>query len=412
MIKKILASVGILGMSAAAFAVVPFLNQPDTQYPWVGQIRGASGVVIAPHWVLSAKHVASDGGTFAVGGLQYFPDYWINADGVAGRPATDLTLLHFPTVFPSYCVPYYGNVVGMIATMVGWGISGTERPDGTGYITDGNSGGIRRAGKNKISKLELIPDFIGDQVWALWYDLDGNGYDTWGDGGPIAGQIEATLGVGDSGGGMFVQIGGESRLIGICAFIDDEIDPFNPPSSPDPYYDYGDAGGGTALSVYKDWIQSTIGGPFVNPSSVQINHGTQGGGTLASFFASDDNRFGVQADELDPNPQLTLIGTSPTQAASQIYFHVETRASRSDMIQVVELYNYSNSNWDTVARWTKSATLSDSSDIYLAKTNLTQLIRQSTREMQARMTWIPISESTAFDGWASYVDQAVWQVAP
>jgi hypothetical protein len=65
-----------------------------------------------------------------------------------------------------------------------------------------------------------------------------------------------------------------------------------------------------------------------------------------------------------------------------------------------------------VARWTKSATLSDSSDIYLAKTNLTQLIRQSTREMQARMTWIPISESTAFDGWASYVDQAVWQVAP
>lgn len=402
--------------AVAGNAIVPFLNTPDTQFPYVGNIRGASGVVIAPHWVLSAKHVANNGGFFNLDSGQYTPDYWINADGTNGRPATDLTLLHFPGAFAGYYQPYFGNPVGQTMTMVGYGVSGTLRPDGWGYNITANSNTMRRAGQNKISKLELIPDFVGDAVWMLWYDLDGNGYDTWGDGGPVNGIQEAALGIGDSGGGMFILLNGQQRLVGICAFIDDEVNPYAPANSPDPYYDFGDAGGGTALCMYADWIQSVIGGPLINPSTVQVLQGSQAGGTLSSLFLSDNDRFQVIGDSLQPSPQILLTATSPTGTASQVYFTLETASSRLDMVEQTKLWNYFSNGgaggWDPNATWTRGVSMADSSITRLAAINPSQLINPISHQLKAQVSLIPASDVAASDGWLAEFDQAVWQVAP
>jgi len=408
MLKRVLWIVILVAQVCAAHAIIPFLNVPDPNFLYVGQIRGASGVAISPHWILCAKHVASTGGTFQANGVQYFPDFWINADGAAGRPATDLVLLHVPTTIPGYYQPYYGSVQGVHATIVGYGNSGVLRADNTGYITDGGSGQIRRAAKNRVSLIQQV-SFLGDLVMTLIFDVDGNGRDTFGDGGPIGSEPEGTYGVGDSGGGMFITIGGQPRLIGINAFL---FDLFTPAGSPDPLVDFGDGGGATALFAYADWIQSTIGGPTVNPAGFSVTMGVQTGGNLNSLFARDDNRITIQCDEMTPNGQIELVGFSPTATASQIHFNIESSSSRVDQTEIVRLWNYQTNQWDPAATYVRTPLTVDSRTFWLASTNLTQYIQFGTQEMRAQVTWIPISDTDVFDGWADRLDWAVWQVAP
>src|SRR4051812_20151895 len=106
--KKSFFSLAVFGcLSAPSLAII---NGSDaTLFDFVGQINGASGVVVAPNWVLTARHVGS--GTFTVNGFSQTPDQVFNTDGTGGAPNSDLTLLHFALPFATWSTPYYGNSV-------------------------------------------------------------------------------------------------------------------------------------------------------------------------------------------------------------------------------------------------------------------------------------------------------------
>jgi hypothetical protein len=235
-----------------ALAIVNGTDAPE--FTWVGQVNGASGVVVAPNWVLTATHVGV--GPFNYNGTNFTPDQVINADGLAGRPLTDLTLMHFSNSFATWSDPYYGSSVGQIVTIVGFGEGGVVRPDGTGLVVTQGTG-VRRKGVNVASRIqnEILPWVSATvPVSTIEFDLDGNGIDRFGDGGPLlnnGANIEASYGVLDSGGGMFLNVSGAWRLVGTNDF---RID-FNGNSNE---LDFGDGGGAVNLAAYQNWIEATI----------------------------------------------------------------------------------------------------------------------------------------------------------
>jgi hypothetical protein len=260
--KRICSIAALAVASAHSFAIINGVDAPD--FTFVGSVNGASGVVVGSNWVLTATHVG--GGPFTLNGTTYIPDTIINADGLSGRPLTDLTLMHFSTAFSSWSDPYYGAVTGQTMTIVGFGGGGTLRPDGTGFNQD-LPGGTRRKGVNVASVVttENLPWLGNAPVQVIEFDIDGNGIDTFGDGGPILNgntNLEATYAGGDSGGGAFLNISGVWRLVGTNDFI---FDANNPPNGNN--WDFGDGGGAIHLGAYQNWIESTIH-PVPEPASL------------------------------------------------------------------------------------------------------------------------------------------------
>ncbi|MHC4181630.1 MAG: hypothetical protein ACYSWU_29415, partial [Planctomycetota bacterium] len=78
-------------------------------------------------------------------------------------------------------------------------------------------------------------------------------------------ELEYLIAPGDSGGGLFVEMAGESLLAGVHSF--GFAPPLPSPDYPPPYgdgdidYDYGDGSGHTRVSAFNDWINATIPEP-------------------------------------------------------------------------------------------------------------------------------------------------------
>jgi hypothetical protein len=243
-----------LAASASAFAIIPDYG-PDLLYTGVGIVNttnsgfGASGVAIAPNWVITAKHV---GGT------------WFNQEGTwyqainrYNHPTADIALLEFSNTFSTYYNPNYTNVLGQAVTMVGFGQTGT--PNATGYTITGGAG-IRRKANNVADVFQPVSFNNVDFFDAYIYDLDGpvgNGST----GGPaIAG--EGGLWTGDSGGGWFIPVGVGFELVGVNSFVANL-------TGGSGANDYGDIGGAVALTSYQGWIESHIN-PVPEPATMAV----------------------------------------------------------------------------------------------------------------------------------------------
>ncbi|HLO97594.1 MAG TPA: hypothetical protein VK171_03270, partial [Fimbriimonas sp.] len=122
-----------LFLPLSAFAVVPGslsdVNTPDFEF--VGQIGGASGVLVGPDLVLTAKHVGA--GTFTMPG---FGSFGVVGGSVINDPNSDLTVFRINTggnVLPFATVDVSDMNFGDTVTMVGFGSSGQLNGAGTGY---------------------------------------------------------------------------------------------------------------------------------------------------------------------------------------------------------------------------------------------------------------------------------------
>jgi hypothetical protein len=244
---------------AAAFGVYPD-SGPDTTFTWVGTVNGASGVVIAPNWVITAQHVG--GNSFTVNGTTY------NADATYDAPTYDLHLMHFGNTFGGYYPLFNGDPLLQNVTLVGFGQTGTARADGTGFLNAGG-GGTRRAATNRIGLLQNL-DYNGWSTPCVIADLDapaGNNLsapynrDWFGDGGATAN--EGGLLGGDSGGGWFINVAGQWQVVGVSNYIfyDDSV---APPGDPDPYLAYGISASSAANLTdagVRDWVRTTVPEP-------------------------------------------------------------------------------------------------------------------------------------------------------
>jgi len=144
----------------------------------------------------------------------------------------------------------------------------------------------------------------------------------------------------------------------------------------------------------------------VLPTSFTRLGGTDGGGNLASLYADDDDRLGSQCDELDPNPSLEVVTTSPVQSVNQLEFKLISKASRTDMSVRIRLYNYDTSSWAEFAAG--PSTLNDSTDVVTITTDPNRFIEDGTREMKAQVIISPNAEVDGFDGWGGFYNQTIW----
>lgn len=257
----------------------------------------ASGVLIAPDWVLTAGHVVdglysgmADGLTdfgFVPGeqdptvGSPYLtppgsPYHEIDFDRTVSHPlwdgdltkGYDIALIHLSTPVTGItpAVRYTGTAeVGKVGTYVGYGMRGTGL---TGMLL---SDELRRAGNNM---LDLAggnnPTGTGGFDWAsdriVFSDFDdpgdADGINLMGTASLLA--LEYSIASGDSGGPLFVDFPDDGMgplLVGINSFVG-AFGPGDPlPGDNTPNSSYGDFVGATRVAAFNSWIDGVVAVP-------------------------------------------------------------------------------------------------------------------------------------------------------
>lgn len=229
----------------------------ESEYASVGKLTwtnsgggSASGTYLGSGWVLTAGHVAAAAGatgmTFNLGGNTYhastsqiYPTYTGNSG--AGN---DLALVHLDSFSTSMAsATLYNGLaeVGQIGTSVGYGMTGTGL---TGSVL---AAGTKRAGNNLIGGLGSVYGYSDNLLLA---DFDAPGSSST-DPKAISLPLEYLPAPGDSGGGLFADIGGQTVLVGVTSFLVGISDGTANAS-------YSDLAAWTRVSSFYDWIGSIV----------------------------------------------------------------------------------------------------------------------------------------------------------
>ncbi len=229
-------------VAAAAFAaaIITRDDVPDAEYHALGgrpefasvarilvdSGGSASGVLIAPRWVITAAHVASaqpptrmhvdmGGERIAVRRVVVHPEYLSHAG--LQRPPFDQALLELErasSVRPSPLASVLPSA-GTLATIVGYGVGGPGARE---------AAGTRRAAHNRVDQLggrwrgrEWAPHLL-----LLDFDVPGReSRNALGSG--VAEPLEGIASGGDSGGGLFVHRDGAWELAGTFSLSSVEV---------------------------------------------------------------------------------------------------------------------------------------------------------------------------------------------
>lgn len=149
----------------------------------------------------------------------------------------------------------------------------------------------------------------------------------------------------------------------------------------------------------------------VDPMSFAITGGVHAGGNLTSLLFSDDNRLLLQCDEFDDVGVLEVTTTSPIASPTKLRFAFESSASRADLTEILDLWNYTTNQWVTIPP-SAVTTMTDRRRVFVVTSNVGQFVKLGTAEMKARIRWIPQNDNGAIDGWNIRVDQTIWFVGP
>ncbi len=145
---------------------------------------------------------------------------------------------------------------GQLATLVGYGLSGTGN---VGYTVSPNFR-VKRSGQNNMEYFEGDDELNFASGREVWYaDFDGGGLDTFCDFGiachpGLGNDKEAGIGGGDSGGSTFLFDGNDYYLMGNNTF-GSNFGPGGPPPGA-----FGNYFGGMVVGAYADYLENATGG--------------------------------------------------------------------------------------------------------------------------------------------------------
>jgi hypothetical protein len=250
----------------------------------------ASGTLIAPEWVLTAGHVVggtNDSGAgisemifglsssydgMGVSALRWIPYPGWSSSGGNLWNGVDLGLVRLSqpitTVTPAL-LDFSTPLLGLLGTNVGYGRSGTGL---TGMNTNP---GTKRAGQNMIDARGgmvttmgsgTLLDLNGISPTVLFQDFDHPTNlvaSSMGSAIPVA--HEYLIGSGDSGGGLFIDVGGVTKLVGVHSFLASLPYPLDTTGA---NADYGDLAGSVSVQSFENWIFTVTGVP--EPSVISL----------------------------------------------------------------------------------------------------------------------------------------------
>ncbi|HKL20845.1 MAG TPA: trypsin-like serine protease [Tichowtungia sp.] len=204
-------------------AASPPFGDWDLNWDYVYNYRNSSAVAVGEYWLLTAAHVADDGGTGAltINGTTYLQQEIIVHAGTAdpdNADNADLALVRYDKPLSGFYDLYagsfttaselilvgFGNTGAVFTASSGPGPPGPPVPD---YYTDSGSGrGIRRWGTQDYNgggtgSFTIDSLTTTNEVFAMRFVVGETPY-------------EAGVGIGDSGGGSFIKDGDEWKLAG------------------------------------------------------------------------------------------------------------------------------------------------------------------------------------------------------
>jgi hypothetical protein len=348
--------------ASLACAIVP--NNPSANIAvckvgnWDGTTFTLNGscTVVSPTWVLMAWHVG--GNTVEQNGERY------NVVQSVPHPSADLKLYRVDRplqlaapikldLLPS--VPTSQQALpGFIATILGYGVSGTATA--TGYTTNLPSG-IRREARNAIDYfLPNTPvDFGGGNIKSsdyLVYDLD----DPAGVSGPnimggtAVGPDEGGLASLDSGGPFMVLDAGRLRVVAVNSIIGT----FNGTGVARPH-DWGGFGAGVNLQSYAGWVLSTI--TDLNRTLWQTISADIGGGLTGNSanIAEQDGSYLTSSNSTAGNfsgAQLSMVlgGNTTKSPAQTLTVTLRGRTNVKGAAVEVRLRRWSTGQFESVSK--------------------------------------------------------------
>jgi hypothetical protein len=225
-----------------------------------------SGTLIAPDWVLTAGHIV-DGSvstlSFRIGGTTYGGAEWRAHPNWTGslNGGHDIGLIRLTTAVANVApASRYtaASELGRTAHFVGYGNTGTGL---TGF-KNGTSG-TRRAGANVVDAYGSALGYSNNILLADFDDpANKDRKNLLGKSSTLA--LEYSIAPGDSGGGVFMDFGGNLQLVGVNSFIGAVGGRSGDGVANASYSDFM---GATRVTMFNSWIDAVIGGAAASPAT-------------------------------------------------------------------------------------------------------------------------------------------------
>lgn len=209
-------------------------------WDYIYNYKNATAVAVDHYWLLTASHVADDGGTgnLTIGGVTYYQKQ------IVYHATADLALIRYDKPLPGYYLLHEGAIYSgkgpnrTYATllMVGYGFAGTV--SGSSFTQTAGTTGVKRWGTNQGATDSALTADIGGGVQkttqSFYMPFSSS-----------ATSLEAGGNIYDSGGPLFIDDGGVWTLAGLNLYR----------TGTDPSYTGNYA---AFIPNYVSWIKSVI----------------------------------------------------------------------------------------------------------------------------------------------------------